>query len=92
MARGALESEAVTPEVFAEFLDTAGIPDPDLVIRTSGEMRMSNFLPWQAAYSELVFMPCYWPDFTCDHLADALGQYAMRERRFGGVLERGIAL
>ena len=92
VARGELDSEAVTPELFAEHLDTAGIPDPDLVIRTSGEVRMSNFLPWQAAYSELVFLPCYWPDFTCDHLADALRQYAVRERRFGGVLERGIAL
>ncbi|WP_457937017.1 isoprenyl transferase [Mesorhizobium sp. 10J20-29] len=92
VVRGDLKSEAVSPEVFADYLDTAGIPDPDLVIRTSGEVRMSNFLPWQAAYSELVFMPCYWPDFTSDHLADALGQYAVRERRFGGVLERGIAL
>ena len=91
-ARGELESEAVTPEVFASFLDTAGIPDPDLVIRTSGELRLSNFLPWQAAYSELVFLPCYWPDFTREHLADALGQYAARERRFGGVLAQGVAL
>ena len=90
-ARGALPSEAVTPEVFAAFLDTSGIPDPDLVIRTSGEQRMSNFLPWQAAYSELVFLSCYWPDFTREHLADALRQYAARERRFGGVLEQGVA-
>ena len=72
VARGDLDSEAITPEVFAGFLDTAGIPDPDLVIRTSGEQRMSNFLPWQAAYSELVFLSCYWPDFTREHLADAL--------------------
>jgi undecaprenyl diphosphate synthase len=90
-ARGELASEAVTPEVFASYLDTNGIPDPDLVIRTSGELRLSNFLPWQAAYSELVFLPCYWPDFTHDHLADALAQYAARERRFGGVTQ-GIAL
>ena len=90
-ARGDLQSEAVTPETFAGFLDTAGIPDPDLVIRTSGEQRMSNFLPWQAAYSELVFLSCYWPDFTREHLADALRQYAARERRFGGVLEEGLA-
>jgi undecaprenyl diphosphate synthase len=88
-ARGDLPSEAVTPETFAGFLDTSGIPDPDLVIRTSGEQRMSNFLPWQAAYSELVFLSCYWPDFTREHLADALRQYAARERRFGGVLEQG---
>ena len=90
-ARGELPSEDVTPEIFARFLDTAGIPDPDLVIRTSGEQRMSNFLPWQSAYSELVFLPCYWPDFTREHLAEALRQYTARERRFGGVLPRGVA-
>ena len=90
-ARGDLPGDAVTPEIFARFLDTAGIPDPDLVIRTSGEQRMSNFLPWQSAYSELVFLPCYWPDFTREHLAEALRQYTARERRFGGVLPRGVA-
>ena len=90
-ARGELPSEDVTPEIFARFLDTAGIPDPDLVIRTSGEQRMSNFLPWQSAYSELVFLSCYWPDFTQEHFDDALRQYAARERRFGGVLPRGVA-
>ena len=66
------EPTTVTPEVFAGFLDTAGIPDPDLVIRTSGELRLSNFLPWQAAYSELVFLPCFWPDFSREHLVEAL--------------------
>lgn len=91
-AAGELESEAVTPERFASFLDTAGIPDPDLVIRTSGEMRLSNFLPWQATYSELVFLPCYWPDFTGDDLAAAIDQYSGRERRFGGTAARGVAL
>ena len=90
-ARGELPGEDVTPEIFARYLDTAGIPDPDLVIRTSGEQRMSNFLPWQSAYSELVFLPCYWPDFTREHLAEALRQYTARERRFGGVLPRGVA-
>ena len=85
-ARGELPGEDVTPEIFARFLDTAGIPDPDLVIRTSGEQRMSNFLPWQSAYSELVFLPCYWPDFGRDELAAALGSFATRERRFGGVV------
>lgn len=54
-------------------------------------MRLSNFLLWQAAYSELVFMPCYWPDFSSAHLADALGQFAARERRFGGLDARGVA-
>jgi undecaprenyl diphosphate synthase len=92
VSAGELESEAVTPEIFARFLDTGGIPDPDLVIRTSGELRLSNFLPWQTAYSELVFLPCYWPDFTGDHLAGAIEQYAARERRFGGVVPRGVAL
>ena len=58
--------------MFAGYLDTAGIPDPDLVIRTSGELRLSNFLLWQAAYSEFVFLPCYWPDFSREHLAEAL--------------------
>jgi len=89
--RGELDAGALTPEVFAGFLDTAGIPDPDLVIRTSGEQRMSNFLPWQSAYSELVFLPCYWPEFTGEHFAEALRQYAARERRFGGVIPQGVA-
>ncbi|MEW9808405.1 isoprenyl transferase [Mesorhizobium sp. ZMM04-5] len=88
---GDLKSDDVTPDVFAGFLDTAGMPDPDLVIRTSGEQRMSNFLPWQSAYSELVFLPCYWPDFTREHFDDALRQYAARERRFGGVTAQGVA-
>jgi undecaprenyl diphosphate synthase len=90
-ARGELSGDAVTPDVFAGFLDTAGIPDPDLVIRTSGEQRMSNFLPWQSAYSELVFLPCYWPDFTREHLTEALRQYTARERRFGGVMPQDVA-
>jgi undecaprenyl diphosphate synthase len=89
--RGELDAGTLTPEVFAGYLDTAGIPDPDLVIRTSGEQRMSNFLPWQSAYSELVFLPCYWPEFTGDHFAEALRQYAARERRFGGVVPQGVA-
>ena len=90
-ARGDLTSDTITAEVFAGFLDTSGIPDPDLVIRTSGEQRMSNFLPWQSAYSELVFLSCYWPDFTQEHFAEALRQYAARERRFGGVMPQGVA-
>lgn len=66
-------------------LDTAGIPDPDLVIRTSGETRTSNFLPWQSAYAEYEFTPTLWPDFTRDELADILARFAARDRRFGGV-------
>jgi len=66
-------------------LDTRGIPDPDLIVRTSGEMRLSNFLMWQAAYSELVFVPIHWPDFDKAALEQALAEYARRERRFGGL-------
>ncbi len=63
------------------------IPDPDLIIRTSGEMRLSNFLLWQAAYAELVFLPIFWPDFDDAAFVAALEQYAARERRFGAVVE-----
>ena len=66
-------------------LDAAGIPDPDLIIRTSGEQRLSNFLLWQAAYAELVFLPIHWPDFDHAAFQSALAQFAARERRFGGV-------
>jgi undecaprenyl diphosphate synthase len=89
---GLLTAGEITPEVFATYLDTAGIPDPDLVIRTSGELRLSNFLPWQAAYSEFVFLPCYWPDFSRADLVEAIRTYAARERRYGGVPARDIAL
>jgi undecaprenyl diphosphate synthase len=74
---------ATDDDVFAGFLSTAGIPDPDLLIRTSGEQRLSNFLLWQAAYAELVFMDVLWPDFDDAHFAAALAEYARRERRFG---------
>ena len=69
--------------MFAGFLSTAGMPDPDLLIRTSGEQRLSNFLLWQAAYAELVFLDVLWPDFDETHFAAALAEYARRERRFG---------
>lgn len=69
---------------FADCLDTAGHPDPDLVIRTSGETRTSNFMPWQAAYAEYEFTPTLWPDFTPEHLGAILERFGMRERRFGG--------
>ncbi|MER9680888.1 isoprenyl transferase [Mesorhizobium sp. M0184] len=90
-ARGEIESEAITADSFASSLDTEGIPDPELVIRTSGELRLSNFLLWQAAYSELVFLPCYWPDFSREHLSDALRDFAGRERRFGGLAAQDVA-
>lgn len=74
----AIDEAAVTAELF-----TAGMPDPDLVIRTSGEQRLSNFLLWQTAYAELVFLDVLWPDFTAEHFATALAAYGRRERRFG---------
>ena len=89
---GTLNAAEITAETFSTFLDTAGFPDPDLVIRTSGEMRLSNFLPWQTAYSELVFLPCLWPDFGKAELEDAIRTYAARDRRFGGVATRDVAL
>ncbi|MDQ7262792.1 polyprenyl diphosphate synthase [Paracoccus sp. PS-1] len=82
IARG--EIAEPTEADLADCLDTAGHPDPDLVIRTSGETRTSNFLPFQAAYSEYEFTPTLWPDFTPDHLAEILDRYGLRERRFGG--------
>jgi undecaprenyl diphosphate synthase len=91
-AAGNLTAEEITPESFEAFLDTAAMPDPDLVIRTSGEQRLSNFLLWQAAYSELVFMPCYWPDFDRRKLAEAIEIYSSRDRRFGGVAAQDVAL
>jgi undecaprenyl diphosphate synthase len=89
---GTLDPATITPETFGRFLDTKLIPDPDLVIRTSGEMRLSNFLLWQAAYAELIFMPCYWPDFGTAQLEEAIESFASRERRFGGVTARDVAL
>lgn len=82
IARGELAEP--TEADLADCLDTAGHPDPDLVIRTSGETRTSNFLPWQAAYAEYEFTPTLWPDFTPGHLAAILDRFGMRERRFGG--------
>jgi undecaprenyl diphosphate synthase len=80
-------------EDFADALDTGGQPDPDLVIRTSGEMRLSNFMLWQSAYSELVFLPCMWPDFDKSWMEQAIDEYASRTRRFGGVADaKDIAL
>ncbi|PYE88168.1 isoprenyl transferase [Phyllobacterium leguminum] len=96
IAEGRLDPSAITPETIATRLETADIPDPDLIIRTSGEMRLSNFLLWQAAYSEFLFVPCFWPDFKPANLIDAIETFRMRERRFGGieaqVHEQDIAL
>ncbi len=84
VAAGRLALEDAGEAALAARLDTADMPDPDLVIRTSGETRTSNFLPWQAAYAEYEFTPTLWPDFTRDELATILDRYALRERRFGG--------
>ena len=78
-----LAPEALTEEKFASYLATAGVPDPDLLIRTSGEQRLSNFLLWQTAYAELVFIDVLWPDFSEQDFAGAVRKFAMRERRFG---------
>lgn len=79
-----LEVSEIDEPVFAAYLDTAGIPDPDLLIRTSGELRLSNYLLWQLAYTELYVTDCYWPDFNNDELEKAVIAYNSRERRFGG--------
>ena len=81
---GSLALEDVTPALLTDRLYTATIPDPDLVIRTSGEQRLSNFLTWQSAYSEFVFIPTLWPDFTKQDLIACIAEYHGRERRFGG--------
>lgn len=85
VARGELAASAITPEIFGAHLDTAGLADPDLLIRTSGEVRLSNFLLWQLAYAELVFLDVLWPDFSREHLDQALAIYRARNRRFGGL-------
>ncbi len=86
VAEGRLRPEAVTETLIAEHLDTRGLSDPDLVIRTSGEVRSSNFLPWQTAYSEYEFTPVLWPEFDRAEFERVLNLYGLRERRFGGVI------
>ncbi len=84
-AAGVIDPGVIGEAAFAARLDTHGLPDPDLLIRTSGEMRLSNFLLWQLAYAELVFSDVLWPDFGERHLAQAIEIYRGRERRFGGL-------
>ncbi len=81
-----IPADAITEDVFEQYLYTVGLPDPDLIIRTSGEYRLSNFLIWQAAYAEFYVTPVYWPDFDRQELMKAIRDYASRERRFGRVL------
>jgi undecaprenyl diphosphate synthase len=88
VAAGDLTLGAVTADKLASYLDAPDLPDPDLIIRTSGEQRLSNFLLWQAAYSELVFVPTYWPDFDRGALEHAIMEYCRRERRFGGLVAK----
>lgn len=84
-AEGRLAPSEITEETIGNYLDTAGIPDPDLMIRTSGELRLSNYLLWQLAYTELYVTDCLWPDFNREELLEGIRQYNKRERRFGGV-------
>jgi len=88
VAAGALSLADIDTDCFAHFLDAPDLPDPDLIIRTSGEQRLSNFLLWQSAYSELVFVPTYWPDFDRAALEAAIREYQQRERRFGGLVAK----
>jgi undecaprenyl diphosphate synthase len=91
MLYSGLKPEDISEEVLASYLDTAGLPSPDLIIRTSGEMRTSNFLLWQSAYSEFYFTDVFWPDFSKDEFLLAIQDYQRRERRFGTVPVRADA-
>ncbi|MCX6065336.1 MAG: isoprenyl transferase [Chloroflexi bacterium] len=85
MLKDGVSPESVTPELVSKYLYTAGVPDPDLIIRTSGELRISNFLIWQAAYSEWYVTPTYWPDFNKEEFRKALDEFSNRDRRYGKV-------
>jgi undecaprenyl diphosphate synthase len=85
---GTIKPSEITPDMLSSVLDTQGVPDPDLLIRTSGELRLSNFLLWQSAYTEFVFLEACWPDFGRDLLQQAIDEFRRRDRRFGGVAVR----
>ncbi len=87
--QGKMNAESITEDIFSSYLYTRGRPDPDLVIRTSGELRLSNYYLWQAAYSELWTTPVLWPDFSPEHLREAVREYRARERRYGGLSGEG---
>jgi undecaprenyl diphosphate synthase len=87
MLRDDVDPDDVDEELVNQYMFTAGIPDPDLVIRTSGEQRNSNFLTWQTVYSEWIFPTVYWPDFGKEELRKAIEAYNQRERRFGGLID-----
>lgn len=90
VAAGTMKPCEITVETLGAALDTAGIPDPDLLVRTSGELRISNFLLWQCAYTEFVFLDAYWPDFGRELLEEAIARFRARERRFGGRSKRSV--
>ena len=85
VAERKIAPDDITPAVISNHLDTGGLPDPDLLIRTGGEQRLSNYLLWQCAYTEFVFLPEYWPEFDATLLRRAIDQYRARDRRFGGI-------
>ena len=87
VADGKVSPDQITEDTIGSYLDTAGVPDPDLLIRTSGEQRLSNFLMWQLAYTEFYFTPVPWPDFTKEELMKAVEAYNHRDRRYGGLKE-----
>lgn len=91
VAAGTLDADDITSQIISDHLYTADIPDPDLIIRTSGEKRLSNFLLWQAAYSELVFVDCLWPDFDRQVFDHCLQEYANRTRKFGGLTKGAVS-
>jgi undecaprenyl diphosphate synthase len=90
-AAGEIDPTAIDEAVVERHLDTAGLPDPDLIIRTSGELRLSNFLLWQSAYAEFIVLPLYWPDFDRAALEQAIDEFRRRQRRFGGLEARARA-
>jgi undecaprenyl diphosphate synthase len=87
LLRREISLNEITEELVSDNMYTAGLPDPDLLIRTSGEMRISNFLLWQISYAEIWVTPTLWPEFDASHLAEAIRDYASRSRRFGGLRE-----
>jgi len=88
---GRLDPETITPDLFASRLFTSGLPEPDLIVRTGGEHRLSNFLLWQSSYAELLFLDTLWPDFGRKELTETLENFALRERRFGGLSSEAVA-
>lgn len=91
VAAGRMSADSIDVDAISGALDTRGVPDPDLLIRTSGEQRLSNFLLWQTAYTEFVFLDCLWPDFGREQLEEAIAKFRDRDRRYGGLSRRSTA-